>query len=344
MEPALKQRLIGAAVLVALAVIFLPILLEGPQPETAGGAVSLDMPAPPPRDREVREIPLNLPVVPSANAPAPSTPAEVLPTVDTTDAASAPPADGPTPDGSLPPAPSAAEPAPRAGTEARPQPAPALAEPVAERPEPAAAVVPPASPDAQAPVTAALPPAADAPAATAPAATRAGGYVVNLGVFAQAANAQALSRRLQQAGIPVLSEHMALDGKSATRLRAGPYATRAEAERARLLIGQTVDGVQGSVVALDPEPTQDAPADAIDARAAGWAVQVGAFAAEADALALRERLRGGGHPAFVERVPTDKGELFRVRVGPELRRPAADALKVALKQAFGLDGIVVPHP
>ena len=56
MEPALKQRLIGAAVLVALAVIFLPILLEGPQPETAGGAVSLDMPAPPPRDREVREL------------------------------------------------------------------------------------------------------------------------------------------------------------------------------------------------------------------------------------------------------------------------------------------------
>ena len=32
MESALKQRLIGAAVLVALAMIFLPMLLKGPDP------------------------------------------------------------------------------------------------------------------------------------------------------------------------------------------------------------------------------------------------------------------------------------------------------------------------
>ena len=33
MDQALKQRLIGAAVLVALAVIFIPMLLEAPEPE-----------------------------------------------------------------------------------------------------------------------------------------------------------------------------------------------------------------------------------------------------------------------------------------------------------------------
>src|SRR5690606_37665559 len=33
-EPQLKQRLIGAAVLVALAVIFLPMLVKGPAPDS----------------------------------------------------------------------------------------------------------------------------------------------------------------------------------------------------------------------------------------------------------------------------------------------------------------------
>ena len=43
METALKQRLVGAMVLVALAVIFLPMLIKGPAPESGVGDVSLDM-------------------------------------------------------------------------------------------------------------------------------------------------------------------------------------------------------------------------------------------------------------------------------------------------------------
>ena len=37
MDAPLKQRLIGAAVLVALAVIFLPMLVDGPEPPSATG-------------------------------------------------------------------------------------------------------------------------------------------------------------------------------------------------------------------------------------------------------------------------------------------------------------------
>ena len=44
MEPALKQRLIGAAVLVALAVIFLPMLVQGPAPESGVSDVPLELP------------------------------------------------------------------------------------------------------------------------------------------------------------------------------------------------------------------------------------------------------------------------------------------------------------
>ena len=58
METALKQRLVGAAVLVALAVIFLPMLIQGPAPESGAADVSLDVPPQPGGDFETREIPL----------------------------------------------------------------------------------------------------------------------------------------------------------------------------------------------------------------------------------------------------------------------------------------------
>ena len=90
MEPALKQRLIGAMVLVALAVIFLPMLIKGPAPESGASDVSLKLPDAPPGDYETRELPLVTP----GNAPAGGAlgmDAQVgndgaLPTVDTTTA------------------------------------------------------------------------------------------------------------------------------------------------------------------------------------------------------------------------------------------------------------------
>jgi DedD protein len=317
MDSALKQRLVGAAVLVAVAVIVIPMLLDGPQPELTGESVSLDIPQAPQRDREVREIPLTLPVTPRADTSG-TVESERLPTVDIAPAnrldalaESAPPI-----------APSSAPAAPNA----TPATSASASSEAPTAPTPSAAPVP-------------------TPSATAsPGADPQGGFAVNLGSFTKASNAESLRSRLRGAGFPMLVETIDLDGKPATRLRAGPYGTRAEAERARILIGQTMEGVSAAVIALDPTPTRDAPASAIANRAAGWAVQVGAFSTEADALTLRDRLRSGGQPAFVERVPTDKGELFRVRVGPELRREAADALKATLKQRFALDGIVVAHP
>jgi len=308
MDASLKQRLVGAAVLVAAAVIVVPMLLSGPQPELGGETVSLDIPPAPQRERQVREIPLTLPVTSRQDAP-PAVDAERLPTVDI---------------------------APMDRTDA-----------LDDAPTPA---VQPAAPPPAAPPPAATAPAAPAsappaePVAPAPSAAVDGGFAVNLGSFAQASNAESLRARLRTAGFPLLVETIELDGRPATRLRAGPYATRPEAERARVLIAQTVEGIRANVIALDPAPTRDAAPTALDQRAAGWAVQVGAFSKSEDANALRDRLRTGGQAAFVERVPTDKGDLFRVRVGPELRRETANALKDTLKQRFGLDGIVVAHP
>ena len=61
MDTGLKQRLIGAAVLVALAVIFLPMLVKGPAPDSGVSDVSIKMPDGPEGDLETRELPLVMP-------------------------------------------------------------------------------------------------------------------------------------------------------------------------------------------------------------------------------------------------------------------------------------------
>ena len=47
MDASLKQRLVGAVVLVALAVIFLPMLVKGPAPDSGVSNVSMRIPAEP---------------------------------------------------------------------------------------------------------------------------------------------------------------------------------------------------------------------------------------------------------------------------------------------------------
>ena len=79
------------------------------------------------------------------------------------------------------------------------------------------------------------------------------------------------------------------------------------------------------------------------AASVGFAVQMGAFASEAEANALRDRLRAAGYSAVVQPVRTDKGTLNRVRVGPVSTRAEADQLKARLAGGFGA-GMVVPHP
>ncbi|HSJ49522.1 MAG TPA: SPOR domain-containing protein [Gammaproteobacteria bacterium] len=96
-----------------------------------------------------------------------------------------------------------------------------------------------------------------------------------------------------------------------------------------------------------PEPEPEAAPQASNTPApatAGWVVQVGAFGQEANAIALRDRLRKAGHTAFVERVVVDAKAVYRVRVGPYVERSAAEAELTGLARDSGLQVRVMPHP
>jgi cell division septation protein DedD len=337
MDSRLKQRLVGAAVLVALAVIFLPMLVQGPAPDSGAASVPLSMPPAPREDFQTQELPLVTP----GGAPA---------------------------DGAL-------------GMDA---PAPAEATAPAAATAPTTPVVSPLASGAPGTATDTAVPAAQ-PIASAPlhAATAGGDYAVSFGAYASTAAADRVIGSLRSAELPAWREATTSGGKPAWRVRIGPFATRAEAESARLRAAHVRDDVGAQVVVLDAEvapagattsaPVAKAPAAAAPvqqgagkpaatvpqprpvaatpkpvtppaASGVGFAVQLAAYSKAADATALRDRLRAAGFSAFTETVNTDKGALTRVRVGPVADRTAAEQLRAQVKAKLGLDGMVRPHP
>lgn len=312
MDTRLKQRLIGAAVLVALAVIFLPMLIGGPEPEAGSNTVPVDVPARDDRRFETRDLTLAPPVP----APTPSAP-EVAPVVDENHVATVDTTGAPARIDAVSGAP--------VGTSPAPAPAPAATPPPAS--------TPPASTPAQ---------GAQPAAPAVPAATASGRWAVNLGSYANATNANALVTQLRQQRLPAYAEQVALNGKSAQRVRLGPFAQRSEAESARLTVQKLRSDLPTSVVSLEGE--RATPPAAKPAPAEGFAVQIGALRTEADANALRDRARTAGFATYVERTNTASGIFWRVRVGPELQRANADRLKGEVKAKLGIDGNVVPHP
>jgi DedD protein len=75
-----------------------------------------------------------------------------------------------------------------------------------------------------------------------------------------------------------------------------------------------------------------------------WIIQLGSFSSEQNALALRDQLRAKGYTAFVEKIKSGDSQLFRVRVGPELERARADALRDKLEKETKQKGIVERYP
>lgn len=307
MDTPVKHRLIGAIVLIALVVIFVPMFLSRPGPQSTSDRIDLSIPPPPDEEFQNRV----LPVGPGSGAAPAATPGAAAVATPLPEKA-APPVTATSPDVAAP-----------AGTPAKATSAPPVATKAAEPAPPSAAASPPAAP---------------VPVGTA----AEGHWYVQLGVYAQQKNADDLVASLKKAGFPGASATTDYHGKPAQRVTAGPYPDRAAAEAARLKIRQAHPSVPSSVTEVATSVATDAPSSAIPAgRAGGWAVQVAAYRTAADADALRLKLRKAGFTAFVDKAATAEATWWRVRVGPEADRGNAEKLKAALKDKAKLDGVVV---
>ncbi|HEY4091396.1 MAG TPA: SPOR domain-containing protein [Luteibacter sp.] len=354
----MKTRLLGAAVLIALLVLIVPMLFSSTPPKSdADQTVSLEIPPAPDRDLQSRTLDVSpngaaTPVAAQAQAaPQPATPQAPVATPAAVPAAS--PATARTAPGTVPPASgsrlASVDIASRKPADALPE---DFATPAAKPSRPAAT---PAF---------AKPAPADVPAAAMPAGTAArGSYTINLSAYADRSKADALVQKVRALGYPVNSAAMNQAGKSLTRVSAGPFETRAAAEAARLKITAAVPGAPATLSSKPEAQTADVPAPpraaavpatpqaqaaavpAAAPRAGGFAVQVAAVSSEAEATRLRDKLRGAGIAGYVDSIASSSGaKLWRVRAGPQTQRDDAVRLKDQIKAKVGLDGVVVSAP
>jgi len=72
-----------------------------------------------------------------------------------------------------------------------------------------------------------------------------------------------------------------------------------------------------------------------------WGIQVASFADKANAVALRDQLRGDGYQAVLSEVKGLTGTATRVAIGPMVDRTDAVKLGRELQKRYGFDAIVV---
>jgi DedD protein len=85
------------------------------------------------------------------------------------------------------------------------------------------------------------------------------------------------------------------------------------------------------------KPT-DAGANASGTR---WYLNAGSFSQKANAVSLQDSLKQQGFSASVKEVTTDKGSVFKVRIGPMLDKAKAQAVKNKLTQ-ININSFVAP--
>lgn len=210
-----RRRLIGAVTLVTVMVVVLPMLLDG-ESRQSGQDIAINIPSPGASgDFASRAVPV--PVQPKSAPASPHPRAEKAMQAQVSAATQTPPVAPPVP-------PVKAEepvkaPAPAASAES----APAVKEPAS----------PPKHKDEKS--AAATPKQEGVP------------FVIQLGAFANSANAKERQSKLTALKIKFYTETVKTPSGDKLRVRAGPYATRQEAERAQAKLKAA--GIQDGVVA-----------------------------------------------------------------------------------------------
>lgn len=112
-----------------------------------------------------------------------------------------------------------------------------------------------------------------------------------------------------------------------------------------VLMAEPVEDETPAETATDDETStviDDQPSTTVGLSA--WVVQLGSFESEANAQSLNEKLRKAGYTSFVEPLKQKDATVYRVRVGPELKRSDAQAIRDKLEKSLQLKGIVVSYP
>lgn len=350
----MKTRLLGAFVLIALLVIFVPMFFPGHAPPATGADQSVSLAIPAAQDSNLQTRTMSL--TPGAPAAAASVAGVASPTTTaapasgqlaTVDIASRRPADV----GTAPVAPTkpvAAGPVLGSGATAAQPVIPLQGKSTAAPVKPATVAKAPPAPAPVAKPVAVTPAPAAAPAPVAASAHAI--YVLNLSAYANASSVDHLLRRVRGFGYPVLTRMITQGGKQLTLVTAGPFDSRAAGEAARLKITQAIPGIPAKLVEGlgHDEAAAAAPIKPLAATGAGvlagLATGLAALGSVGEANALRDKLRASGFDGFVDSVTANGRQLWRVRAGPQTQHADAERVRDAIKAKLGIAGNVVTVP
>jgi DedD protein len=297
MNPELKNRLIGAAVVTALATIFLPMLFDDPVDNKGQSVSELSIPATPIKSTETSANKLPTPATKTPTAP--NDDAAVNETEMVDDADSEANAEPPVNDSPTNPA-DATEDPPVAIAEEAPLDTGVVPE----------AKVPTNKKSAVKPVT----------VATAEDLTK------------PVKKSEANTPKLLPVAKPTKPVEVAATTKLAVKKPEPPVAaTKPIATKPAPTT--TPIATKSALSTTPPVASTEKPAKAELSR---WVIHAGSFSQKENATTLMKSLREQGIPVTLETIPAAKGSMYRLKVGPELDKKKAAANKAKLdKQGVG---------
>ncbi len=105
--------------------------------------------------------------------------------------------------------------------------------------------------------------------------------------------------------------------------------------------------VTGTEVTAEPPadepPPRDEPPPAVEDEP-GFALQLGSFRQQSNAVRERDRLRAADVDAFIAETRDDQGPIYRLRVGPMKNRQEVETMRQRIADTTGTTGFIVPHP
>ena len=102
--------------------------------------------------------------------------------------------------------------------------------------------------------------------------------------------------------------------------------------------------IAGFMEAPDSEATINKRIKSEESSVHAWALQLGSFSKEANAEAMRDKLRAKGYASYVDVLKKPNRTTYRVRIGPELDKQQLEKIKDELGKKEKMKGLLVHHP
>lgn len=163
-------------------------------------------------------------------------------------------------------------------------------------------------------------------------------YLVQVASFSNEKNASVLSDLLKAENLAVLMDVVDRPAGRMYRVRVGPYSQRYEADALVASLRAKMTDLTPRV--LDLRPDESAPVSTPSDPLVRWVVQVGSFSSSKSAQDLVTELRLAGLSAYSEKVTSAAGTVHKVRIGPELDRDKAVDLARRVKAEHHLETFV----